>query len=229
MSSSSSNVAPEDFHHIFLPAPSGAGGPAGVPTALLLHGTGGDEHDLVGVGRALLPGANQLGVRGRVLENGTVQRWFRRVSEGVFDEADIVFRADELASWLPVAAARHGFDASRVVAIGYSNGANLAAAVLLRRPGTLRAAVLFRPMPPLRKQTAAPPATAGTTAAAGSDVLLLSGRHDPLVPLGDGLRLGEMLRAAGATVDLRWQEADHGLGPDDFTAARRWLADLGSL
>ena len=208
---------PDQFHHVFFPAPKAD--PATAPTALLLHGTGGDEHDLVEVGRALLPGANLLGVRGQILENGTTPRWFRRLSEGVFDEEDVIFRANELADWLPLAAARHGFDPSRVVAVGYSNGANLAAALLLLRPGTLRAAVLFRPMPPLRKVL--PIASAATP----TDVLLLSGRHDPLAKLGDGLRLHEMLQAAGARADLRWQEADHGLGPDDFTAARTWLRE----
>lgn len=206
---------PDHFHHVFIPAPTAA-------TALLLHGTGGDEHDLIEVGRALLPGANLLGVRGRVLENGTVPRWFRRVSEGVFDEADVVHRAHELADWLPLAAAAHNFDPARLVALGYSNGANIAAAVLLLRPGTLRAAVLFRPMPPLRKvsQTTAEPSSPVPT-----DVLLLSGRHDPVAKLGEGLRLHGMLQTAGARAELRWQEADHGLGPDDFTAAREWLAD----
>ena len=109
------------------------------------------------------------------------------------------------------------------MAVGYSNGAILAAALLLLRPGTLRAAVLFRPMPPLRKVPAPAPGAPVTPAVA--DVLLLSGRHDPIAKLGDGLRLHEMLQAAGARTDLRWQEADHGLGPDDFTAARTWLKE----
>ena len=208
---------PDHFHHVFFAAPKTD--PTTAPTALLLHGTGGDENDLVEVGRALLPGANLLGVRGQILENGTTPRWFRRLSEGVFDEADVILRTHELADWLPLAAVQYGFDPGNVVAIGYSNGANLAAALLLLRPGTLRAAVLFRPMPPLRKVPAAPPA------AAVADVLLLSGRHDPIAKLGDGLRLNEMLQAAGARPDLRWQEADHGLGPDDFTAARTWLRE----
>ena len=211
---------PDHFSHVFFPAPRTD--PAAAPTALLLHGTGGDEHDLVEVGRALLPGANLLGVRGQILENGTTPRWFRRLSEGVFDEADVILRTHELADWLPLAAARHGFDPGHVVAIGYSNGANLAAALLLLRPGILRAAVLFRPMPPLRKVL---PAEPGTPAGSPADVLLLSGRHDPIAKLGDGLRLHELLQAAGARPDLRWQEADHGLGPDDFTAARTWLKE----
>ena len=208
---------PDHFHHVFFAAPKTD--PAAAPTALLLHGTGGDENDLIEVGRALLPGANLLGVRGQILENGTTPRWFRRLSEGVFDEDDVIFRTHELADWLPLAAAKLGFDPGRLVAIGYSNGANLAASLLLLHPGTLRAAVLFRPMPPLRKVPATPPAPHP------ADVLLLSGRHDPIAKLGDGLRLNELLQTAGARTDLRWQEADHGLGPDDFTAARTWLKE----
>src|SRR6187397_432273 len=136
------------FEHRFVPArPDGAGR----PPLLLLHGTGGDESDLLPLGEALAPGAAVLSPRGNVLENG-MPRFFRRLAEGVFDEEDVIRRAHELADFVGAAAARHGFDPKRVIAVGYSNGANIAAAILLLRPGALAGAVLFRAMVPLVPQ-----------------------------------------------------------------------------
>ena len=186
--------------HRFVP---GAG-----PVLLLLHGTGGDETSLLDLGRGLCPGAALLSPRGSVLENGTTPRFFRRLAEGVFDEKDLVQRTHELAEY--------GFDAGNVVAVGYSNGANIAASTLLLRPDTLRGAVLLRAMVPL--VPAIPPALGGTP------VFLASGRHDPIVPAENVERLAAMLRQAGADVSLRWSEGGHPLASAEIDAARAWLA-----
>src|ERR1051326_7677513 len=125
-----------DFIHRFIPAPNGQGN----RVLLLLHGTGGDENDMVPMGRDLDPGAALLSLRGNVLENG-MPRFFRRLAEGIFDEADVIRRAHEIADFIGTAAAQYNFDPTRLTAVGYSNGANVAAAVLLLRPGTITSAV----------------------------------------------------------------------------------------
>src|SRR5215212_8554237 len=122
-----------EFIHQFIPAEGGRSN----RTLLLLHGTGGNEHDMLPIGRDLDPGAALLSLRGNVLENG-MPRFFRRLAEGVFDEEDVIRRANELADFISSAAAKYGFDPSQLTAVGYSNGANIAAAVLLLRPGTLK-------------------------------------------------------------------------------------------
>jgi predicted esterase len=200
---------PSGHHHAWIP-PTAQG-----PTLLLLHGTGGDETDLVPLGRMLLPGAGLLSPRGNVLENG-MPRFFRRLAEGVFDEADLRDRTAELAGFVGDAAAAYGFDASNVVAVGFSNGANIAGSLLLLSPGTLKGAVLFRAMVPLR-----PPASPSLS---GVRVLLSEGIRDPIVPRSEGEELARMLRAGGAEVELEWQEAAHGLVDEDIRAARDWLA-----
>ena len=160
--------APTEFVHIFMPAPSAA-----APTLLLLHGTGGDERDLLDLGRTLAPNANLLGVRGRVLE-GTMPRFFRRLAEGVFDEDSIHAETDALADFVSAAASRYDFDAVRVWAVGYSNGANIAAALFLLRPGTLAGGVLLRAMVPLVPEQ--------LPVLNGVPVLLCAGQRDPIAP-----------------------------------------------
>jgi predicted esterase len=207
-----------DFVHLYVPPPgSGSPGPpvAEGPTLLLLHGTGGNERDLLPVSRLLLPGAGVLSPRGRVLERG-MPRFFRRLSEGVFDLEDLTLRTHELADFLAAAAQRYGFDARQVVAAGFSNGANIAAALLLLRPETLAAAVLFRAMVPLVPD--ALPSHPGTP------VLISNGRQDPLVPGAETERLVSLLERAGATVTLQWQPGGHELTPADVSGAARWLA-----
>jgi phospholipase/carboxylesterase len=206
------------FTHTFTPGADsfrGEGGPApeSTRTLLLLHGTGGNEHDLVPLGNALAPGANLLSPRGQVLENG-MPRFFRRVAEGVFDEADLRRRALDLADFVADAAQHYRFDPARVTAVGYSNGANIASAVLLLRPGTLCGAVLFRAMVPL-----VPDPLASTDAR----VLISNGRADPIVTLAETERLASLLRAAGARVDVLLQPAGHELTHGDLTAAQAWL------
>ena len=203
-----------DFIHRFVLAPSGSTG----RTLLLLHGTGGDENDMISLGRDLDPAAALLSPRGRVLENGR-PRFFRRLAEGIFDEEDVVRRAHELADFVVAAAARYEFDLERVTAVGYSNGANIAAAILLLRPEVLGSVVLFRAMVPLL-----PPAVPDLSQ---TRVLLSSGEHDPIVPKENAQRLAAMLRDAGANVTVRFEPAGHALAFGDIEAAKKWIAEGG--
>lgn len=196
------------FVHRFEPATD-----AGAPPLLLLHGTGGDENDLIQLGRMLLPGSALLSPRGKVLEGGA-PRFFRRLREGVFDEEDVRFRAAELADF--VTEARKVYDLAAPVAVGFSNGANIAAAMLLTRPEVLAGAVLLRAMVPF----AAPPAAD----LKGRGVLLLSGGMDPIMPEENAERLAAQLRAAGARLDHRTLPVGHGLSQADIGLARQWLA-----
>jgi len=185
------------------------------PTLLLLHGTGGDERDLLPIGRALEPSAALLSPRGRVLEAGA-PRFFRRVAEGVFDLQDLAVRTDELADFVTAAARHYRFDATRVIAVGYSNGANIAASILLRRPRVLAGAILFRPMVPFEPTT--------TPDLHLSRVFIGSGRRDPIVPPDQPERLRHILTHAGAAVEMHWHPGGHELGEDDLQAAGQWLA-----
>jgi predicted esterase len=184
---------------------------------LLLHGTGGDENDMIPLGRDVDPGAALLSLRGKVLENG-MPRFFRRLAEGVFDEEDVIRRASELADFVSAAATRYEFDPKHVFAVGYSNGANIAAAILLLRPEVLAGAVLFRAMVPL-----VPPVLPKL---AHARVLLSSGIQDAIVPVENAERLAAMLREAGADVTLRFEPAGHALAFGDIDAAREWFAKL---
>jgi phospholipase/carboxylesterase len=185
----------------------------GAPTLLLLHGTGGNEDDLLPLGRMIAPGAALLSPRGKVLENG-MPRFFRRLAEGVFDEQDVRRRANELADFVTEARAR--YDLPAPIAVGYSNGANVAAAVLLLRPEALAGAVLLRPMMPLR---AAPLADLS-----GKSILLLSGVMDPIASADSTARLAAALGATGAEVVRRDLPTGHELSQADIAAARSWLA-----
>lgn len=197
-----------DFVHRFEP-----GTDAAAPPLLLLHGTGGDENDLLPLGRTLSPGSALLSPRGPVLENG-MPRFFRRLAEGVFDEADVRRRAGDLAAF--VAGARAAYGLAAPVAVGFSNGANIAAATLLLHPEVLAGAVLLRAMVPLAQT---PPADL-----AGRPVLLLSGAFDPIVPADNAERLAARLKEANAALTHTVQPAGHGLSQADATAAGAWLA-----
>jgi len=183
-------------------------------TLLLLHGTGGDENDLIPIGDMLDRGANLLSPRGQVTEHG-MPRFFRRLSEGVFDMEDLHKRADELADFVDAASARYDFARDGVTAVGFSNGANIAATVLLKRPGVIRQAVLLRAMVPF-EPTPLPDLT-------GTRVFIAAGAHDPIIPPENTERLAAMLRDAGADVTLRWAPVGHQLTRDDVDASRAWL------
>ncbi|MEK0431677.1 MAG: hypothetical protein RL139_1481 [Gemmatimonadota bacterium] len=204
-----SAAAPLGFTHRWVPR-AGA-----TRTLLLLHGTGGTEDDLLPLGELLDPEAALLSPRGPVLEHG-MPRFFRRLAEGVFDEADLRQRAGDLADFLRAAADAYGFDLGRTTAVGFSNGANIAAAVCLLHPGVLPEAILLRPMVPLVPD---PLPVLPPTAA-----LLLASAEDPIVPAANTERLAALLRDAGATVHLQWVPGGHQLTRADVTAARDWLS-----
>ena len=200
------------FIHRFIPAQP----QTNAPTLLLLHGTGGDESDLIPLGQAVMPGAALLSPRGRVLENG-MPRFFRRFGEGRFDEANLKDEALALANFVGAAAQTHHFDPARVVALGFSNGANIAAALLLLHPHVLAGAVLLRPMVPL-----IPPELPNL---AGKPVLISAGQHDPIVPAANILHLANLLQSAGAEVTLKRQPLGHNLAEPDLQASAYWLRD----
>lgn len=192
---------------------------SGPATLLLLHGTGGDEHDLLPLGQALDPAANLLSPRGKVLEAG-MPRYFRRLAEGVFDLEDLHFRTQELAGWIDAAIEEYEIDPAKMTAVGYSNGANIAASLLLSGKARFSRAILLRAMLPFE---AAP---AGGSLA-GKRVLMLSGSFDPIIPPASSKRLAERLEQAGAEVTLRWSETGHGLAAHEIPQARDWLAAAG--
>jgi predicted esterase len=183
--------------------------------ALLLHGTGGNEDDLLPLVDQLLPGASVLTLRGNVLE-GPMPRFFRRLREGVFDQADVAFRTTQLASFIRAAATAYRFDLAGLTAIGFSNGANIAANVLLREPGVIRQAVLFRARVPWEGDRA--------TGGDGTRVSIGAGRRDPIVPAENAERLAMLLREGGADVTIDWRMAGHGLTAEDVHNARSWLS-----
>lgn len=183
-------------------------------TLLLLHGTGGDEHDLIPLGRTLDPAAAVLSPRGQVTENGA-PRFFRRLAMGVFDVDDLMRRTHDLADFVERAASHYGFDLASMVALGYSNGANIAASALLLRPGLIRAAALLHAMVPFEPEEV--PDLRGTR------VFLSGGRRDPLIPPAGTERLGELLVQAGAEVYVAWQPGGHELTHVELDAVRGWL------
>src|SRR5215472_8251692 len=195
----------EEFIYRFV-QPKGEG----VPPLLLLHGTGGDENDLLQLGTMVSPNSALLSPRGRVLENG-MPRFFRRLAEGVFDEDDVRRRALELADFVDEARLR----IDRPIALGYSNGANIAAALMLLRPGTLAGAALLRAMVPLSD----PP----HPDLSGVPVLIASGMADPIVPASNSARLAAMLRDAGAEVSHQALPVGHQLSRADLAMLRDWL------
>ena len=196
-----------DFIHEFVPGNSDR-------TLLLLHGTGGSERDLIPLGQELDSNASLLSPRGKVLENG-MPRFFRRLAEGVFDLEDLRKRTDELADFVVSAAERYKIDVKKIVAVGYSNGANIAASVLLLRPEVLSAAILFRAMVPLIPETQ-PNLTSVR-------VWIGAGASDPIVPVSEPKKLAELLREAEADVTIRFFHSGHELTPDDVDSAREWL------
>jgi predicted esterase len=198
------------FIHRYVPPNQG-----GSPVLLLLHGTGGDEQDLIPLGEALLPTAGILSLRGKVLENG-MPRFFRRFGEGVFDLEDLAFRTNELSQFLSAARSHYGLERNRFVAVGYSNGANIAASLLLSRPSQVRDAILLRAMTPFEPVP--------IPDLSSFSILMSEGEHDPVVPRSNATRLAEIFQLASADVQVHWHRGGHELGQDDIDAARVWLA-----
>jgi phospholipase/carboxylesterase len=200
------------FVHRYLPGEDGSS-----PTLLLLHGTGGNEEDLVPLGETLAPNAAFLSPRGKVSEYGA-PRFFRRLAEGVFDHEDLVFRTHELAEFVEAASEEYGFDPSKVVAVGYSNGANVAASTILLHPGLLRAAVLFRAMVPFEPDL--------TPDLSRMPVFIAAGRMDRMISPDNTQRLVDILLEAGADVDLRWRDTGHPLTYEAVAEAKEWLSGI---
>ncbi len=198
-----------EFIHLFV-----KGWSSESRTLLLLHGTGGDENDLLPLGKAIDPSASLLSLRGRVLENGA-PRFFRRLAEGVFDEEDVVRRSHELAEFLEFAIQKYTIAQDQLTVVGYSNGANIAAAMILLGIAPFSRAILLRAMVPL---TALP-----KIEKRAPRVLILEGERDPIAPPAQGEALSERLQTTGAGVDLRFQPSGHELSANDIEAARQWL------
>lgn len=203
-------MATNKFIHRYIPSDT-----PNAPTLLLLHGTGGNEDSLMEIGRQIAPNAAFLSPRGKVLENGQ-PRFFRRLAEGVFDHEDLLARTHELAAFIEDAAVEYGFDTSSLVAVGYSNGANVAASLMLLHPGLVTRAVLLRSMLPFT-----PEASVDLT---GTRALMLAGRYDNLIPAESVERLAAVFEEAGAAVDLNWQPTDHRLTSADLSATQAWIA-----
>jgi phospholipase/carboxylesterase len=204
-------VRPEpDFIHEFVSGTSQR-------ALLLLHGTGGNERDLISLGRELDPNAPLLSPRGKILENG-MPRFFRRLAEGVFDLEDLKTRTNELADFVAAAMRHYKLAAGHIVGVGYSNGANIAASMLLLRPEVMHAVILFRAMVPLIPDKLPDLSSVHAWIGAGS--------QDPIIPTSETQRLVDLLRGAGADVTIRFFNAGHGLTNSDVAVAGQWLKEL---
>lgn len=186
-------------------------------TLLLLHGTGGDESDLIPLGRAMLPNASLLSPRGKVLELGA-PRFFRRLAEGVFDLEDLERQTNDLANFVRSAAEGHGFEPTKLIATGFSNGANIAASLILRRPELVRTAVLFSPMVPFEPEQ--------RPNLDGVKIFIASGRLDPIATMDHVERLAQIFRSGGADVTVYWWTGSHKLVQAEVDEARTWLETL---
>ncbi|VFJ14387.1 alpha/beta hydrolase [Candidatus Nitrosocosmicus franklandus] len=181
---------------------------------LLLHGTGGNEDDLIQVGKMISSTASLLSPRGKVLENG-MSRFFRRLAEGIFDKEDLKFRTKELADFVKEASNIYYFDTNKTIAVGFSNGANIAASLLLSFPETLSGAILFRAMVPF-VPTSLPDLS-------DKKILLSAGVSDPIVSRSQTQNLFDLLKKSGANVTLQWQQSGHNLTEPDIVYAKEWL------
>lgn len=184
------------------------------PVLLLLHGTGGTENDLLPLGPMIHPASSLLSVRGNVTENG-MPRFFKRLAEGVFDEEDLIFRTRELHEFLDQAAVQHEFDRGNIVAVGYSNGANIAGSLLFHYPNALRGAILYHPMVP-RRGIDLPDLT-------GVPVFIGAGTNDPICSPQESEELNRLLSGAGASVTLHWESYGHQLTGPEVDASGEWF------
>ena len=183
-------------------------------TLLLLHGTGGTEDDLIPLGKELASDASILSVRGKVLENG-MPRFFRRLEEGVFDLEDLKMRTDELAEFILKSSSMYEFDPKKMIAVGYSNGANIGASILLKRPEVLAGAILFRAMVPFVPDVLPDLST--------KSIILLEGLRDPIVSRREAESLMKLFTDARCDVTLKWQDSGHNLTQEDIVLAKKWL------
>ncbi|MGI2327892.1 alpha/beta hydrolase [Planococcus sp. YIM B11945] len=187
------------------------------PTLLLLHGTGGNERDLLQLAAHIDSSASVLSVRGNVSENG-MPRFFKRLAEGVFDMEDLKFRTKELNEFIDAASSEYEFDRSNVIAIGYSNGANIAANLLFTYADALKGAILHHPMVPNR-EAVLPDLT-------GIPVFIAAGTNDPICPAQESTDLKDFLANAGASIELHWEDHGHQLTMPEVEAAKEWYNKL---
>ncbi len=184
-------------------------------TFVLLHGSGGNEEDLIFLGKELEPNAAILSPRGKVLENG-MPRFFRRLAEGVFDIEDIKFRTHELADFIQKCSLHYNFDLKQTIVVGFSNGANIAASILLLRPDILQGAILFRAMIPLIPDDPLPNLTS-------KKILLSAGLNDPIVSRTETESLYNLFQKTNANIMLKWHQSSHNLIQDDLVIAKEWI------
>jgi phospholipase/carboxylesterase len=187
------------------------------PTFLLLHGTGGNELDLLPLAGRIDDEASVLSVRGNVLENG-MHRFFRRLAEGVFDIEDLIFRTKELNEFLDEAAEKYGFDRDNIIAIGYSNGANIAASLLFHYQNAIKGAILHHPMVPSKGMD--------LPDLSGKNVFIAAGTNDPICSPMESAELESLLKNANAKVDLHWENRGHQLTMEEVEAAAKWYQEL---
>lgn len=187
------------------------------PTLLLLHGTGGDESNLLPIAEIVDKEASVLSVRGNVLENG-MPRYFKRLAEGVFDEEDLIFRTKELNEFLDQAAQKYEFNRNNMIAIGYSNGANIAASLLFHYQDALKGAILHHPMVPRRG--------IDLPGLSGKSVFIAAGTNDPICPPEESEELQTLLEGANAKVEIHWENRGHQLTLEEVEAASKWYSRL---
>ncbi|HET9808006.1 MAG: alpha/beta hydrolase [Deltaproteobacteria bacterium] len=210
------------FHHIFINPSTNDGSNSNDPTTkkltlVLFHGTGGNEEDLIFLGKELEPTASILSPRGKVLENGMLPRFFKRLSEGVFDMEDLKFRTHELADFIQKCSLHYKFDLNQTIAVGFSNGANIAASILLLRPDVLQGAILFRVMVPLIPNPLPDLSL--------KKILLSAGINDPIVSRSETEDLYNLFQKTNANITLKWQQSSHNLIQGDILVARRWISN----
>ena len=185
------------------------------PTLFMLHGTGGTEHDLIPIAKLISPESSILSVRGNVSENG-MPRFFKRLAEGVFDEEDLIFRTKELRDYLEGACSQYGIDRNNIVAVGYSNGANIAASMLFHYENVLKGAILHHPMVPIRGLK--------LPDMSSLPVFIGAGKNDPICSAEETVELTKLLRIAGANVNVHWEQNGHHLTQSEVEAARLWFS-----
>lgn len=209
------------FIHRFIPSNrKEAKAKTPLATLLLLHGTGGNEEDMIPLGHEIAPEAAILSPRGKVLEAG-MPSFFRRLAEGVFDIEDLKFRTNELADFIENASKLYSFDLEYMIAVGYSNGANIASSLLLLRPEILSAAILFRPMVPFIPDT--------LQNLISKNILICAGEWDPIVPRQNTEKLLDIFKKAHTNVSIYWQKSGHELGQEEILTAKEWLSHHISL
>jgi phospholipase/carboxylesterase len=205
------------FAHIFINSKSSDNNDLAKKfTLVLLHGTGGNEEDLIPLGKEIESTASILSPRGKVLENG-MPRFFRRLAEGVFDKEDLKFRTHELADFIQKCSLHYKFDLRKTIAIGFSNGANIAASILLLRPDVFQGAILFRAMVPLVPNP--------LPDLSNKKILLSAGVNDPIVSRMETESLYRLFQNANTNIVLKWQNSSHNLIQEDIVAARKWISN----